>query len=138
MEAETVEVGAVGGSRPARSNPVNMPHATPATASRPLMPVVIDGSGSTLDVLHILLHLFSNKTTTSDQSHSFTGSYEQSPRFVDTYGDALDRYDNSCGSGENQLREDLAEAMLETSAAPHRSTGKHVFYCYWYCTASGL
>lgn len=41
VEAEAVEIG-VTGSRPARSKPVNMPHA----ASRPLMPVVIDGSGS--------------------------------------------------------------------------------------------
>ena len=36
-----------GGSRPARSNPVNMPHA----ASKPLMPVVIDGSGSKFSFL---------------------------------------------------------------------------------------
>lgn len=43
VEAEAVEIGVMsGGSRPARSKPVNMPHAS----SRPLMPVVIDGSGS--------------------------------------------------------------------------------------------
>lgn len=43
VEAEAVEIGVTsGGSRPARSKPVNMPHAS----SRPLMPVVIDGSGS--------------------------------------------------------------------------------------------
>lgn len=42
VEAEAVEIGVTGGSRPARSNPVNMPHA----ASRSLVPVVIDGSGS--------------------------------------------------------------------------------------------
>lgn len=48
VEAETVEVGIASGSRPARSNPVNMPHA----ASRPLVPVVIDGSGS--KHLHLL------------------------------------------------------------------------------------
>lgn len=42
VEAETVEIGIATGSRPARSNPVNMPHA----GSRPLVPVVIDGSGS--------------------------------------------------------------------------------------------
>jgi len=41
VEAEAVEIG-ITGSRPARSKPVNMPHTT----SRPLMPVVIDGSGS--------------------------------------------------------------------------------------------
>lgn len=44
VEAEAVEIGITGGSRPARSNPVNMPHA----ASRSLVPVVIDGSGSKL------------------------------------------------------------------------------------------
>lgn len=45
-ESEAVEIGIIGGSRPARSNPVNMPHA----ASRPLVPVVIDGSGSELSI----------------------------------------------------------------------------------------
>lgn len=51
VEAETVEVGVMGGSRPARSNPVNMPHASP----RPLVPVVIDGSGSTFKLLFFAL-----------------------------------------------------------------------------------
>lgn len=92
VEAEAVEIGITGGSRPARSNPVNMPHA----ASRPLVPVVIDGSGS---------------------------SYEQSPRFMEAYRDSLDNEHVGVGSGENQLREDLAEAMLETSIAPHRAPG---------------
>ncbi|XP_001603193.2 breast carcinoma-amplified sequence 3 homolog [Nasonia vitripennis] len=96
VEAETVEVGIASGSRPARSNPVNMPH----TASRPLVPVVIDGSGS---------------------------SYEQSPRFVEAYGDAWDHEQvGVICSGENQLREDLAEAMLETSSTPHRVTGRRL------------
>ncbi|XP_034171493.2 uncharacterized protein LOC117600312 [Osmia lignaria lignaria] len=93
VEAEAVEIGITGGSRPARSNPVNMPHA----ASRSLVPVVIDGSGS---------------------------SYEQSPRFVEAYGDSLDSENTGVGGGENQLREDLAEAMLETSIAPHRAPGR--------------
>lgn len=92
VEAEAVEIGVTGGSRPARSNPVNMPHA----ASRSLVPVVIDGSGS---------------------------SYEQSPRFMEAYGDPLDS-ENAGVGGENQLREDLAEAMLETSIAPHRAPGR--------------
>uniref|UniRef100_V9IIY8 Breast carcinoma-amplified sequence 3 n=1 Tax=Apis cerana TaxID=7461 RepID=V9IIY8_APICE len=91
VEAEAIEIGVTGGSRPARSNPVNMPHA----ASRSLVPVVIDGSGS---------------------------SYEQSPRFMEAYGDPLDS-ENAGVGGENQLREDLAEAMLETSIAPHRAPG---------------
>ncbi|KAG7210236.1 hypothetical protein KM043_011785 [Ampulex compressa] len=93
VEAEAIEIGVTGGSRLARSNPVNMPHA----ASRSLVPVVIDGSGS---------------------------SYEQSPRFMEAYGDSLDSENTGIGSGENQLREDLAEAMLETSIAPHRAPGR--------------
>ncbi|XP_072754963.1 uncharacterized protein [Anoplolepis gracilipes] len=92
VEAEAVEIG-ITGSRPARSKPVNMPHA----ASRPLMPVVIDGSGS---------------------------SYEQSPRFMETYGDPLDSENIAVGSCESQLREDLAEAMLEISIASHRAPGR--------------
>lgn len=91
VEAEAVEIG-ITGSRPARSKPVNMPHA----ASRPLMPVVIDGSGS---------------------------SYEQSPRFMEAYGDPLDSENVAVGSCESQLREDLAEAMLEISIASHRAPG---------------
>lgn len=56
---------------------------------------------------------------------SFVGSYEQSPRFMEAYGDPLDSENvGITGSGENQLREDLAEAMLETSIAPHRAPGK--------------
>ncbi|EFN66092.1 Breast carcinoma-amplified sequence 3 [Camponotus floridanus] len=92
VEAEAVEIG-ITGSRPARSKPVNMPHA----ASRPLMPVVIDGSGS---------------------------SYEQSPRFMEAYGDPLDSENVAVGSCESQLREDLAEAMLEISIASHRAPGR--------------
>ncbi|XP_012224640.2 microtubule-associated protein futsch isoform X2 [Linepithema humile] len=92
VEAEAVEIG-VTGSRPARSKPVNMPHA----ASRPLMPVVIDGSGS---------------------------SYEQSPRFMEAYGDPLESENAAVGSCESQLREDLAEAMLEISIASHRAPGR--------------
>ncbi|XP_046748499.1 uncharacterized protein LOC124412566 [Diprion similis] len=95
VEAEAVEVSVTAGSRPARSNPVNMPH----TATRPLVPVVIDGSGS---------------------------SYEQSPRFLETYGDSLENESIGVGGGENQLREDLAEAMLETATTPHRVPGRRV------------
>lgn len=95
VEAEAVEVGVTSGSRPARSNPVNMPHA----AAKPLVPVVIDGSGS---------------------------SYEQSPRFMEAYDDPLDNESTCIGGGESQLREDLAEAMLETCSAPHRVPGRRV------------
>ncbi|XP_011702373.1 PREDICTED: uncharacterized protein LOC105458606 [Wasmannia auropunctata] len=96
VEAEAVEIG-ITGSRPARSKPVNMPHA----ASRPLMPVVIDGSGS---------------------------SYEQSPRFMEAYGDPLDSENVAVGSCESQLREDLAEAMLEISIASHRAPGRRTVF----------
>uniref|UniRef100_A0A0C9RK46 CG43154_0 protein n=1 Tax=Fopius arisanus TaxID=64838 RepID=A0A0C9RK46_9HYME len=92
VESEAVEIGVTGGSRPARSNPVNMPHA----AARPLVPVVIDGSGS---------------------------SYEQSPRFMEAYGDSLGNETMDMGNGENQLRVDLAEAMLDISGAANRVPG---------------
>lgn len=45
LELEAVEVGVGSGSRPARSNPVNMPISS---SSRPVVPVLIEsGSGST-------------------------------------------------------------------------------------------
>lgn len=43
---------------------------------------------------------------------------------MEAYGDSLDSENAGVGNGENQLREDLAEAMLETSIAPHRAAGK--------------
>ncbi|XP_063992968.1 uncharacterized protein LOC135170827 [Diachasmimorpha longicaudata] len=95
VESEAVEIGVTGGSRPARSNPVNMPHAAP----RPLVPVVIDGSGS---------------------------SYEQSPRFVEAYGDPLENETMDMGNGENQLREDLAEAMIEPPPLTNRVPGRRL------------
>lgn len=52
------------------------------------------------------------------------GSYEQSPRFMEAYGDPLDSENVAVGSCESQLREDLAEAMLEISIASHRAPGK--------------
>ncbi|XP_034935168.1 uncharacterized protein [Chelonus insularis] len=94
-ESEAIEIGVIGGSRPARSNPVNMPQP----AARSLVPVVIDGSGS---------------------------SYEQSPRFVEHYEDAVENDTSNIGNGENQLREDLAEAMLETSTASYRVPGRRL------------
>lgn len=42
---------------------------------------------------------------------------------MEAYGDSLDSENTGVGSGENQLREDLADAMLETSMAPHRAPG---------------
>jgi hypothetical protein len=44
LELEAIEVGVGSGSRPARSNPVNMPVSS---GSRPVVPVLIEsGSGS--------------------------------------------------------------------------------------------
>ena len=59
------------------------------------------------------------------------GSYEQSPRFVDAYSDALE-YESIgvIGCGESQLKEDLAEAMLETSSVPLRIDGKFLFFFF--------
>jgi hypothetical protein len=121
VEAETVEIGIASGSRPARSNPVNMPHA----ASRPLLPLVIDGSGSKyLPSPFATPSLTASLVRINVRLSCIPGSYEQSPRFVEAYGDALDQEDvGVMGSGENQLREDLAEAMLETSSTPHRVAG---------------
>lgn len=42
---------------------------------------------------------------------------------MEAYGDSLEGDNVGMGNGENQLREDLAEAMLETSTASHRATG---------------
>lgn len=62
----------------------------------------------------------------------FVGSYEQSPRFMEAYGDSLDNDTIGIGNGENQLREDLAEAMLETSTAPHRVPGTSFDLLFFY------
>lgn len=43
---------------------------------------------------------------------------------MEAYGDALDSENMAVGSCESQLREDLAEAMLEISIASHRVPGK--------------
>lgn len=44
---------------------------------------------------------------------------------MEAYGDPLD-CENAAGSCESQLREDLAEAMLEISIASQRAPGKYV------------
>jgi len=43
---------------------------------------------------------------------------------MEAYGDPLDSENVVVGSCESQLREDLAEAMLEISIASHRVPGK--------------
>lgn len=43
---------------------------------------------------------------------------------MEAYGDPLDSENVAVGSCESQLREDLAEAMLEISIASHRAPGK--------------
>lgn len=45
---------------------------------------------------------------------------------MEAYGDPLDSENVAVGSCESQLREDLAEAMLEISIASHRAPGKCV------------
>ena len=53
------------------------------------------------------------------------GSFEQSPRTVEIFSEAMDHVSASPNAtGENQLQEDLAEAMLET---PHRPAGMIIF-----------
>ncbi|PNF22320.1 hypothetical protein B7P43_G02923 [Cryptotermes secundus] len=97
LELEAVEVGVGSGSRPARSNPVNMPISS---GSRPVVPVLIEsGSGS---------------------------SYEQSPRLLEAYGTDGAESDGSAGPGETQLREDLADAMMESPGIPTHDTGRRV------------
>ncbi|KAK7865422.1 hypothetical protein R5R35_012788 [Gryllus longicercus] len=91
LEMEAVEIGTGVGSRPARSNPVNMP-----LSGRPVVPVLIE-SGS-------------------------ASSYEQSPRLLEAYGGDGDS-DGSAGPGDTQLREDLADAMMESPGVPMRDTG---------------
>jgi hypothetical protein len=55
------------------------------------------------------------------------GSYDQSPRLMEVYGDAVGDSDGS-GPGESQLREDLADAMLESPGIPIRDTGELTFF----------
>ncbi|XP_066992105.2 breast carcinoma-amplified sequence 3 homolog [Anabrus simplex] len=97
LELEAVEVGTGVGSRPARSNPVNMPLSG---GGRPIVPVLIE-SGS-------------------------ASSYEQSPRLVEVYGGEGGDSDGSAGPGDTQLREDLADAMMESPGIPIRDTGGRV------------
>ncbi|CAG2053894.1 unnamed protein product [Timema podura] len=93
LELETVDVGAGQGSRPARSNPVNMPLNAGA---RPIVPVLIESGSSS--------------------------SYEQSPTLLEYKGDGGDS-DGSAGPGESQLKEDLADAMMESPGITTRDTG---------------
>lgn len=47
---------------------------------------------------------------------------------MEVYSDSLENDSMGSGHGENQLREDLAEAMLETSTAPNRVTGMFIYF----------
>lgn len=61
---------------------------------------------------------------------SHTGSYEQSPRLLEAYGaDGADS-DGSAGLGESQLREDLADAMMESPGIPTRDTGNYFMFLF--------
>lgn len=63
---------------------------------------------------------------------SHTGSYEQSPRLLEAYGaDGADS-DGSAGLGESQLREDLADAMMESPGIPTRDTGNYFLFLFFY------
>ena len=63
---------------------------------------------------------------------SHTGSYEQSPRLLEAYGaDGADS-DGSAGLGESQLREDLADAMMESPGIPTRNTGNYFMFLFFY------
>lgn len=61
-------------------------------------------------------------------SLTLLGSLEQSPCYVDAYADAFDHDSiGIVGCGESQLKEDLAEAMMETSSTPHKIAGTFIF-----------
>jgi hypothetical protein len=61
---------------------------------------------------------------------SHTGSYEQSPRLLEAYGaDGADSH-GSAGLGESQLREDLADAMMESPGMPTRDTGNYFMFLF--------
>ena len=61
---------------------------------------------------------------------SHTGSYEQSPRLLEAYGaDGADS-DGSAGLGESQLREDLADAMMESPGIPARDAGNYFMFLF--------
>lgn len=59
---------------------------------------------------------------------------------METYGDPLDNENVTVGSCESQLREDLAEAMLEISITSHRAPGKCVItqqsFKFWLKTSN--
>nr|CAD7263741.1 unnamed protein product [Timema shepardi] len=96
LEMETVDVGVGHGSRPARSNPVNMPLSA---GTRPIVPVLIESGSSS--------------------------SYEQSPTLLEYKGDGGDS-DGSTGPVESQLKEDLADAMMESPGITTRDTAPPV------------
>lgn len=62
------------------------------------------------------------------------GSYEQSPRLVDQYRhhEHLMGSDFSIGTGDSQLREDLADAMRESPGGYSRDTGEFDFFFPFY------
>uniref|UniRef100_U5ES95 Putative breast carcinoma amplified sequence n=1 Tax=Corethrella appendiculata TaxID=1370023 RepID=U5ES95_9DIPT len=99
IDLEAVEIGTLV-NRPARSNPMNMPHST---GMRPLVPVLIE-SGS-------------------------CSSYEHSPRLMNEFRqhEQLDTEFSSLGPVETQLREDLADAMRESPLiSSGRDTTDHI------------
>lgn len=59
---------------------------------------------------------------------SDAGSYEQSPRLLEAYGTDGADSDGSAGPGETQLREDLADAMMESPGIPTHDTGNYLMF----------
>jgi hypothetical protein len=57
---------------------------------------------------------------------SGAGSYEQSPRLLEAFGTDGADSDGSAGPGETQLREDLADAMMESPGIPTHDTGNYL------------
>lgn len=120
---ESVEIG-VGspGNRGARSNPVNMP---PTAAGRSGVSVLIESSSySKLFRNTVEFLLFKNMRAILIFFFSITlGSIEQSPRMTQLYYEQPES-SFTIGTGDNQLREDLADAMRETAGMPLLDAGK--------------
>lgn len=58
----------------------------------------------------------------------FIGSYEQSPRLLEMHRNNRRDSDSSTGAGDSQLREDLADAMMESPGLSIREQGKPKIY----------
>ena len=121
-------------TRPARSNPVNMPDTTEVPIQG--LPVITgEGSASMFSSFPVIDSLLVDLTV-----YKFTGSYEQSPRLLAAYG--RERYGTRrCDSEssitdmvpkvevELQLKENLADAMIEMPPGTHLAGIYFINYC---------